>query len=101
MAVPSDAEALRLLVGAPRKLDFSLRMGRRLLLPPLSMDMAGPEAAGSCRGKAVSTLMDGAAQESVQISKNMHEQLVGLRPPAVLSGDLNTLPSCAAQGRHT
>ncbi len=58
---PSDAEALRLLEGAPRKLDLSFsNSGLRLLLPPLSIEAAGPEAAGSCLGKPVSTLMEGA-----------------------------------------
>jgi len=59
---PSEPAALWLLEGAPKKLDLNLSTGGlRLDLPPLSNDMAGPEAAGSCLGKAVSTLMEGAA----------------------------------------
>lgn len=65
--LPSEAEALWLLEGAPRKLDLNFSTsGLRLLLPPLSMEAAGPEAAGSCLGKPVSTLMEGAAAAGQQ-----------------------------------
>ena len=61
-ALPSEAEALWLLDGWPRKLVLSFSSGgRRLLLPALSKEAAGPDAAGRCRGKPVSTLIDGAA----------------------------------------
>ena len=44
------------------KLDLSFSSGgQQLLLPALSKDTAGPDLAGRCRGKPVSTLMDGAA----------------------------------------
>ena len=64
---PSEAEALWLLDGWPRKLVLSFSNGsRRLLLPALSKDAAGPDAAGRCLGKPVSTLMDGAAPQPHQ-----------------------------------